>query len=348
MATYPNKFINRIRPQQAAAVRAIDEAMICGYIFTPEGHRVLEDLDTAVAWLGGEKGEQDFLWLHLNLSHAHIKVWLNEHLDLPEAFYEALNEKNLSTRIERDEDALIATINDILFDFTFDASDIATLWSVIQPNLIITAREKPLRSADRLRVAVKNGELLTSPVEMLVHLLYDQAEELTKIVAEISDKTNSIEDRVLANRLSNSRNQLGNMRRLLVRFGRLLAPEPNSLFRLLTKPPAWINEDDIQDLRQATEEFVSIIQDMTVLNERIKILQEQIIAYTNEQTNRSLYLLTIVTVLALPFNIVAGLFGMNVGGIPLAESTTGFWSIVIGLMLFLVLAVYLFYRNSRN
>jgi Mg2+ and Co2+ transporter CorA len=37
----------------------------------------------------------------------------------------------------------------------------------------------------------------------------------------------------------------------------------------------------------------------------------------NEQNNRSLFVLTTVTVLALPINIIAGLLGMNVGGIPL-------------------------------
>jgi zinc transporter len=32
-----------------------------------------------------------------------------------------------------------------------------------------------------------------------------------------------------------------------------------------------------------------------------------------EQTNRSVFTLTMVTVLALPINLVAGLLGMNVG-----------------------------------
>jgi zinc transporter len=35
-----------------------------------------------------------------------------------------------------------------------------------------------------------------------------------------------------------------------------------------------------------------------------------------------------VTVLALPINLVSGLFGMNVGGIPLAEHPAGFWLMV--------------------
>jgi zinc transporter len=34
-----------------------------------------------------------------------------------------------------------------------------------------------------------------------------------------------------------------------------------------------------------------------------------------------------VTVIFLPFNVIGSLFGMNVGGIPFAESHAGFWVI---------------------
>ena len=57
-----------------------------------------------------------------------------------------------------------------------------------------------------------------------------------------------------------------------------------------------------------------------------------------EQSNRTLFTLTLVTVLALPINIVAGLFGMNVGGIPLAEHPHGFWVLVGLIAAFTVLA----------
>ncbi len=59
------------------------------------------------------------------------------------------------------------------------------------------------------------------------------------------------------------------------------------------------------------------------MQERIKLLQEETSAQVSEQTNRSLFTLTMVTVLALPINITTGLFGMNVGGIPFAESRSG-------------------------
>ena len=129
-----------------------------------------------------------------------------------------------------------------------------------------------------------------------------------------------------------SSENLGALRRVLVRLQRLMAPEPAALFRLPQRPPTWIPEDDLHDIRQSSrqsrEEFSALLVDMASLQERIKLLQEEIAAMISEKSSRSLFTLTIVTELALPINLVAGLFGMNVGGIPLATNEYGFWVIV--------------------
>ena len=84
--------------------------------------------------------------------------------------------------------------------------------------------------------------------------------------------------------------------------------------------------------------LIHIFSDLTALGERIKLLQEEIAAKLNEQNNRILFTLTMVTVLALPINIVAGFFGMNVGGIPFADDPEGFWIMLVLVASFTFLA----------
>ncbi len=55
-----------------------------------------------------------------------------------------------------------------------------------------------------------------------------------------------------------------------------------------------------------------------------KLIQE----LRKKRNSKSLYTLTVITVVALPINMIAGLFGMNVTGIPLAEHEHGFWLVV--------------------
>jgi zinc transporter len=205
-----------------------------------------------------------------------------------------------------------------------------------------------LRSIDRLRDAVRKGTLLRSSVALLVHLMHDQGDVLVNIVRATTSRVDGIEDHLLSGRLERKRADLSSLRRLLVRLQRLLAPEPAALFRLLKMPPEWIREDDLDDLRQSTEEFNVALSDMAALQERIKLLQEEIAGRVAEANNRSLFVLTIVTVLALPINIIAGLLGMNVGGIPLADHPHGFWVVVAVIITFTLIAGWVAYRNTRE
>jgi len=66
-----------------------------------------------------------------------------------------------------------------------------------------------------------------------------------------------------------------------------------------------------------------------------------------EHTNSSVFTLTVVTVLALPINIVAGLLGMNVGGIPLQQNPNGFFWIAVVVVAFTALAGWLAFRHRE-
>jgi len=303
--------------------------LICAFLFNCEGIGNPIDLESAIAWLNNDQNDkQEFIWLHFNVANQTAERWMRTNLKLPTAFYETLNDGSRSTRIEDVDENLIAVVNDVAFKFSFEPSEIATLWMNVNKFALISARAHPLHSINELRLAVKNGQGFNTPMALLIHLMKYQGDALIKIVREATQKVDGIEDELLNGTVKTKRADLGRLRRVLVRLQRLLAPEPAALFRFLQVPPKWIDESDLIELRQGTEEFSVIIRDVAALQERIKLLQEEMAAQISEETNRSLFTLTIVTVLALPINIITGLLGMNVGGIPLAESPHGFITIL--------------------
>lgn len=326
------------------------DGLVWGYFFVPGEPARPVDADAARDWLAapGSAQEGAFLWLHFSLSNVAAERWMRRHLAPPEAFLESLRGEVGSTRLELEGDTLVGVIHDVLFEFSFDPAAISTVSLCVERRFLVSARLRPLRSLDRFRAAIKSGGTFRSSAELLGRLLQDQAAVLVDIVRKVTARVDGIEDKLLVHRLAISRRELGSLRGLLVRLQRLLAPEPAALFRLLSRPPEWITNEDLQDLRQAAEEFSAAVVDSGALVERIKLLQEEVAANVGEQTSRTLFVLTMVTVLALPVNLIAGLFGMNVGGLPLAGHSHGFLLVVSGLVLLTALLAYLAFRRFRE
>jgi zinc transporter len=318
--------------------------LICGYVFEPgqAGHPA--DADEACDTLAGRAS--GFAWLHFNLANQASLRWLRQRVSLPDAFYESLQQAT-STRLEVAGDSVVAVINDATV-FGLETCEVATLSVCVNARLLISARHTPLRSIDRLRDAVRAGERFQSPLDLLAHLLRDQADILAQIVRAAAVDVDALEDRLFANQIATSRPRLGAIRRMLVRLQRLLAPEPSALFRLLSRPLHWVRAGDVDQLRQAAEELASSVGDCVALVERVRLLQEEASAAIDEQTNRTLFILTGVTVIALPMTIIPGFLGMNVGGIPLRESAAGFWIVLAFVLGLAGLGVVLLMRSRRD
>jgi zinc transporter len=324
--------------------------LICGFHFGGNQKGEALDVEAALSLLRDmDKGKTEgFVWLHFSLAHSSTEKWLREHVQLSDVFYESLKDISRSTRVELDDEMLVAVINDVHYDFAFEPSDISTLWLSVGPHLVVSTRLKPLRSIDNLRDAVRKGARLRSSVDLLVHLMHDQGDVLVKIMRDTTTRVDEIEDKLLAGKLATKRASLGSLRRVLVRLQRLLAPEPAAMFRLLKTPPQWIQEEDLEDVRQSTEEFNLALRDMAALQERINLLQEEIAGRVAEANNRSLFVLTIVTVLALPINIITGLFGMNVGGVPFNEYPLGFWVVLSIVACITAILGWIAYKRTRD
>jgi zinc transporter len=115
---------------------------------------------------------------------------------------------------------------------------------------------------------------------------------------------------------------------------------------LMSRLPAVFAADDRQALREAIDALDAVAQDLEVVQERARLLQEEIAGRVGEATNRNLYVLSIVTTLLLPITLITGVFGMNVAGLPGTREPAGFW-LVMGLMV-VVLALSIYFLRRRR
>ncbi|HAT2965693.1 TPA: magnesium transporter CorA, partial [Serratia marcescens] len=173
-----------------------------------------------------------FIWLHLNLNHAAAEKWLKNHFAISDFFFHEIRHGSHTTRIERQGDDLFAVLNDVIFHPENSNPETATLWLYCCRGLVVTVRHKPVRLIER-QLGRLTALQLASSTELLAHLLEEQEDVLEQVVRQANQYVDTIEDRLLIRRVKRNRTELGRMRRMLLRFQRLLAPEPAALFRLL-------------------------------------------------------------------------------------------------------------------
>jgi hypothetical protein len=89
--------------------------------------------------------------------------------------------------------------------------------------------------------------------------------------------------------------------------------------------------DEFDSFNRQIHRYAALVEDAQDYAEHCQFLLEELRAQVEEQTNRNIYILTTFSAIFLPATLIAGIWGMNVGGIPFSGSPNGFW-VVGGLL----------------
>jgi zinc transporter len=75
------------------------------------------------------------------------------------------------------------------------------------------------------------------------------------------------------------------------------------------------------------------------------VVQEELQNLLAERMNRTMYVLSLVTVVFLPLGLLTGLLGINVGGIPGTENDRAFTVVTVALVLLALVQLWFFRRR---
>lgn len=98
------------------------------------------------------------------------------------------------------------------------------------------------------------------------------------------------------------------------------------------------------------EHMERTMRSATLQLSRLDYLHSFYNAKSNEKMNRILYILTIISAVFLPLNLVVGFFGMNTSGLPLTQAASGTYyaiSIMISLFIITSLTVYKWHKKYK-
>jgi zinc transporter len=288
--------------------------LIWGLDFAPDGSRLVELCD------GPSTGH--FRWLHLNLADHGTRRWIEGAEMLPVAVRELLLSSDTHQRALVDGDVVGCVLHD--FERDFDVADTARVGALriaLSPSLLLTTRLHPLRSADIARGRLERGAATMGPAQALELLVGAIIENVASISQTLSIDVQRSEDAFLDGHHPPVARDLIHIRRRLAQLHRLLAGTRGVFQRLE-------HDEDLSDtLLPTVEKLVQRLQsldaDILGVQGQLRLLREELDIQEAQRTNQNLYILSIITALMLPATLVTGLFGMNTGGLPFADTPHG-------------------------
>lgn len=284
-------------------------------------------------------------WLHFNLADTRATNWINACALIPEDARELLLDSDAHIRSENFDQSIALIIGDLFHDFKDDPEDLGVLRLYLDNERLITGRGHPLKSVDRLRHELFEGMIIPNSMDLFARLIYDIGDSMHHVIKNLNNRVDDAEDQILAGHLQNQGSKLGQMRRLLARLRRHLSANRQAMQHALPHIARW-SQHDISELRQAVEHMESTIQDLELVQERTRLLQEEIAGRMGEATNRNLYVLSMVTVILLPINLITGIFGMNTGGLPWGEDDpSGFWWVIFFMIIAVITSLTILHRK---
>ncbi len=264
-----------------------------------------------------------FRWLHLNLADGRTHSWLEREKVFPAEVHDLLLSHESHPRAVIDNNVVGLVLQDFERDFdSVDPRQVGALHVAIAPNLIVTGRYRPVRSADAMRQRLDKAALIApDPATALTLVLDSMAGTFADLARDLAIQVQTAEDEFLNENSAEAGRALLTIRRSTARLHRMVAGMRAVLHRL---------EDD-PDLPPAMEPVVArfaqradaIDADVLATQGQMRVLRDEFDLQATQRTNDNLYFLSVMSALLLPATLVTGFFGMNTGGLPFVEATGG-------------------------
>lgn len=271
--------------------------------------------------------EHGVLWLHMDLQSSVTKDFLENKSGINPLALESLTEEEEDRpRCVSFGDKLMLFLHAINLNPGEEPDDMIPLRIWCENDRMITLRETPMNFLESMEREFAAGSGPKNVGELLDEVCYFMLNKIVDVVAGVEVVIDDVEDQIIEgeeDKNGDLMSLLSEARRNLTEMRRYLYPQRDAMDSLPRQIMPWLSAENRYQLRENANRMTRIIEDMDSLRERAMINMDEISNRVREQTQENMYMLSVLVAIFVPLTFVTGLFGMNVGGIPLAQNENG-------------------------
>ncbi|MGP1395078.1 MAG: zinc transporter ZntB [Inquilinaceae bacterium] len=307
-----------------------DDDLICAYVLDGGGFGHQVGWPEIRAW----RPDQGVLWVHLDRAGAATRDWLMTDSGIDPVIAGALMVREVRPRVVEEADGLLVMLRGVNLNPGADPEDMVGIRMWLEPQRIVTVRQRRLMAIADIREALDKGQGPTGPGGFLHQISDRMIERMGPVIGDLDDTVDRLEVDVLTAHGAALRTELAEVRRRAIALRRYLAPQRDVVSRLHAVQAPWLSDGQRMQLREIADRTTRYVEDLDSARERAAVTQDELNSRISDQMNRTMYLLSVVAAVLLPPSLLTGLLGINVGGLPGVDNPWAF-----GLVVALIVAV---------
>ena len=289
-------------------------------------------------------------WIHLDGNSALSKKWLEREVSyLDHLIIDALFAEEARPRIIEFENGLLIILRGInLYATPEELEDMASIRLWVDNSRIISIQKRNFSAIFNVAKKIDAGKKIKTSPEFLYNLIYENLLLISPEINKLNDEMDVVESTMPQNDYDNRslRELVTSIRRKVAIFKRYILPQKDVLSHLKSHDSDWINDWARRHFQENHDHITHIIEELDEARDRSQIVHEEISNAIADRLNRSMFKISLIASIFMPLGFIAGLFGMNVGGVPGGDNPDGFY-ITLFFMIVSLGIIFLIFKRKK-
>ncbi len=228
-------------------------------------------------------------------------------------------------RVVQHDDGVIMILRGVNLNEGMDPEDMVSIRLWVDKHRIISLQKRQLRAVKDICSDLENAQGPKNSGDFCVQLVRNLFQRMEPVLVELDERTDNVEEEILETPDMYSRHEIIDIRKMAILMKRYIAPQRDAISFIRSTDLSWLGASHKRSLQESQNRFTRYVEDLDSIRERAQIVKDELANILADRMNKNMYVLSIVAAIFLPLGFLTGLLGINVGGMPGANSDIAFW-----------------------
>ena len=249
---------------------------------------------------------------------------------MPPIVARSLKATETRPRVSAQGDGLILTLRGANLNAGSEVEDMVSVRIWATETILVTVRRRKIFAVDAIRLDAEQGQAPATTAEFLLALCDGLTERIETVSLDLDEITEQMETEVYDEE-DESQPKLAPLRRKVIKLRRHIGPQTDALNLLAAIETPVIPASLRPRLHETANRATRSVEELHEVRERLTAISDHLDLVQTARMGRNGFALSVIAVIFLPLGFLTGLFGVNLGGIPGAQSSVGFFLLCVAL-----------------